>query len=45
MRFEYLSNKIWKNACAKSLNDYFKIGRIGDHIGNHLKTLKKVHHN
>jgi hypothetical protein len=33
--------KVHLNGCAKALNDRFKINRTGDHISNHLKTLKK----
>jgi hypothetical protein len=33
--------KVHLNACAKALNDYFKINRTHDQIGNNLKTLKK----
>ena len=33
--------KVHLNACAKALNDHFKLSRTGDHIANHLKTVKK----
>ena len=29
------------NACAKALNDHFKLNRTGEQIANHLKTWKK----
>jgi hypothetical protein len=35
--------KIHLNSFAKAVNEHFKINRTGDHISNHLKTLKKVH--
>jgi hypothetical protein len=33
--------KVQLNACAKALNERFKLNRTGDHVANHLKTLKK----
>jgi hypothetical protein len=33
--------KVHLNACAKALNEHFKINRSGEQIANHLKTLKK----
>src|SRR5438105_12092282 len=33
--------KVHLNACAKALNDHFKLTRTGDQIANHLKTWKK----
>jgi hypothetical protein len=33
--------KIHLNACAKALNDHFKLMRTGDQVANQLKTWKK----
>ncbi|PUZ45973.1 hypothetical protein GQ55_7G006100 [Panicum hallii var. hallii] len=33
--------KVHLNACAKALNDHFKLTRTGDQVSNHLKTWKK----
>jgi len=33
--------KVHLNDCAKAVNEYFKIQRSGDQIGNHLKTWRK----
>jgi hypothetical protein len=33
--------KVHLNACAKALNDHFKLTRTGDQVANHLKTWKK----
>jgi hypothetical protein len=33
--------KIHLNACAKALNDHFKLTRTGDQVSNHLKIWKK----
>ena len=29
------------NACAKALNEHFKVSRTGDRIANHLKTWRR----
>jgi hypothetical protein len=29
------------NACAKALNEHFKLNRTAEQISNHLKTVKK----
>ena len=33
--------KVHLNACAKALNDHFKLTRTDDQVANHLKTWKK----
>ncbi|PUZ38071.1 hypothetical protein GQ55_9G167600 [Panicum hallii var. hallii] len=33
--------KVHLNKCAEALNEKFKLNRIGDHIGNHLKTMRR----
>ncbi|KAK3147120.1 hypothetical protein QOZ80_3BG0278330 [Eleusine coracana subsp. coracana] len=33
--------KVHLNACARALNEHFKVGRTGDQIGNHLRTWKR----
>jgi hypothetical protein len=33
--------RVHLNACAKALNEHFKINRTHEQISNHLKTLKK----
>jgi membrane-associated HD superfamily phosphohydrolase len=33
--------KVHLNKCAEALNEKFKLNRTGDHIGNHLKTLRR----
>jgi hypothetical protein len=33
--------KVHINACAKALNDHFKLMRTDDQVANHLKTWKK----
>jgi hypothetical protein len=33
--------RVHLNACAKALNDHFKINRTHEQISNHLKILKK----
>lgn len=33
--------KVHLNACAKALNEHFKLDRTGDQIANHLKTWKR----
>jgi hypothetical protein len=33
--------RVHLSACAKALNNHFKINRTPEQIGNHLKTLKK----
>jgi hypothetical protein len=38
-------NKVHLNACAKALNDHFKLTRTGDQVANHLKTWKKYTRN
>ena len=33
--------KVHLNACAKALNERFKLNRTGDQIANHLRTWKR----
>ena len=33
--------KIHLNACARALNDHFKLALTGDQIGNHVRTWKR----
>src|SRR6266540_375780 len=33
--------KVHLNACAKALNEHFKLSRTGDQITNHLKTWRR----
>lgn len=33
--------KVHLNACAKALNEHFKLDRTGDQIANHLKTWRR----
>ncbi|PAN24276.1 hypothetical protein PAHAL_4G146200 [Panicum hallii] len=35
--------KVHLNACAKALNDHFKLTRTGDQVSNHLKIWKKMY--